>query len=78
MSVIKFKGSNPSVLIRHGSYITVYKNLGKLYVKKGDKVQSKQAIGEVFTNQKTGKTEVQFSIFYNVKVLNPKGWIFQM
>ncbi len=78
MSVITFKGSNPSVLIRHGSYITVYKNLGKLYVKKGDKVQSKQAIGEVFTNQKTGKTEVQFSIFYNVKVLNPKGWIFQM
>lgn len=78
MSVVTFKGSNPSVLIRHGNYITVYKNLGKLYVKKGDKVKAKEAIGEVFTNQQTGKTEIQFSIFNNVKVLNPKGWIYHM
>jgi len=78
MSVVTFKGSNPSLLIRHGNYITVYKNLGKLYVKKGDKVKAKEAIGEVFTNQQTGKTEIQFSIFNNVKVLNPKGWIYQM
>jgi len=78
MSVVTFKGSNPSVLIRHGNYITVYKNLGKLYVKKGDKVKAKEAIGEVFTNQQTGSTEIQFSIFNNVKVLNPKGWIYQM
>ena len=78
MSVVTFKGSNPSVLIRHGNYITVYKNLGKLYVKKGDKVKAKEAIGEVFTNQQTGKTEIQFSIFNNVKGLNPKGWIYQM
>jgi|TARA_B110000240_G_C13503226_1_gene454855 septal ring factor EnvC (AmiA/AmiB activator) len=78
MSVVLIKGSNPSVLIRHGNYISVYKNLGKLYVKKGDKVKAKEIIGEVFTNKKTGKTELQFSIFNNVKVLNPKGWIYQM
>ena len=78
MSVILIKGSNPSVLIRHGNYISVYKNLGKLYVKKWDKVKAKEIIGEVFTNKKTGKTELQFSIFNNVKVLNPKGWIYQM
>ena len=78
MSVLTFKGSNPSVLIRHGNYITVYKNLGELYVKKGDKVKSKEVIGEVFTNQQTGKTEVQFSIFNNIKVLNPIGWIYRM
>ena len=78
MSVVTFKGSNPSVLIRHGNYISVYKNLGKLYVKKGDKVQAKQIIGEVFTNKQTGKTQLQFSIFNNVNVLDPKGWIYQM
>ena len=78
MSVVTYKGSNPSVLIRHGNYITVYKNLGKLYVKKGDKVKAKQNIGEAFTNQQTGKTEIQFGIFNNVTVLNPKGWIYQM
>ena len=53
MSIIIIKGSNPSVLIRHGSYITLYTNLSKLYVKKGEKVTSKQVIGEVFTNQQT-------------------------
>ena len=78
MSVVTYKGSNPSVLIRHGNFISVYKNLGKLYVKKGDKVKAKQVIGEVFTNQQTVKTELQFSIFNNVKALNPKGWIYQM
>ncbi|MGA1547006.1 MAG: murein hydrolase activator EnvC family protein [Flavobacteriaceae bacterium] len=78
MSVVSFKGSNPSVLIRHGNYITVYKNLGKLYVKKGEKVKAKDPIGEVFTNQQTGKTEIQFSIFNNIKVLNPQGWLYQM
>ena len=51
MSIIIIKGSNPSVLIRHGSYITLYTNLSKLYVKKGEKVASKQVIGEVFTNR---------------------------
>ncbi|MDO7576628.1 MAG: peptidoglycan DD-metalloendopeptidase family protein [Flavobacteriaceae bacterium] len=78
MSVVTYKGSNPSVLIRHGNFISVYKNLGKLYVKKGDKVKAKQAIGEVFTNQQNGKTELQFSIFNNVTALDPKGWIYQM
>lgn len=78
MSVVTYKGSNPSVLIRHGNFISVYKNLGKLYVKKGDKVKAKQEIGEVFTNQQNGKTELQFSIFNNVTALDPKGWIYQM
>ena len=78
LSVVTYKGSNPSVLIRHGNYITVYKNLGKLYVKKGDQVKAKQSIGTVFTNLKTGKTELQFSIFDNVKPVNPKGWVYQM
>ena len=78
MSVIIIKGSNPSVLIRHGNFITLYTNLAKLYVKKGEKVAAKQPIGEVFTNQQTGKTQLQFGIFNNVKALNPKDWVYQM
>ena len=78
MSVIVIKGSNPSVLIRHGNFITLYTNLAKLYVTKGEKVNAKQAIGEVFTNLKTGKTQFQFGIFNNVNALNPKEWVYQM
>ena len=78
MSVIVIKGSNPSVLIRHGNFITLYTNLAKLYVTKGEKVNAKQAIGEVFTNLQTGKTQFQFGIFNNVNALNPKEWVYQM
>ena len=78
MSVIIIKGSNPSVLIRHGNFITLYTNLSKLYVRKGEKVKAKQIIGEVFTNKQTGETQLQFGIFNNVNALNPKDWVYQM
>ena len=78
MAVLVYKGSNPSVLIKHGNYITAYKNLGKVDVKKGDIVIAKQKIGRVFTNQKSGKSTIQFSIFNNTVPQNPKNWIFEM
>ena len=63
MSLMSFRGSNPTVLVKHGNYITAYKNLAKVYVKKGQKVAAKQALGEVFSNPQTGKTNLQFGIF---------------
>ncbi len=78
MTVLSFKGSNPTVLIKHGNYITTYKNIGKLYVKKGDKVKAKQAIGEIFTHPQTGKTILQFSVFNEFTPQNPKNWIYKM
>ena len=50
MSILSFKGSNPTVLIKHGNFITTYKNMGKVYVKKGEKVAAKQPIGEIFSH----------------------------
>ena len=78
MTVLSFKGSNPTVLIKHGNYITTYKNIGKLYVKKGDKVKAKQAIGEIFTHPQTGKTILQFSVFNEFTPQDPKSWIYRM
>ena len=78
MSIIGFKGSNPTVLIQHGNYITTYSNLGEVYVVKGQKVKAKEKIGKVFTNPETGKTELKFSVFKNSSPTNPKGWLFRM
>lgn len=78
MTILSFKGSNPTILIKHGSFITTYKNIGKVYVKKGDKVKAKQNIGEIFTHPKTGKTTLQFSVFNELKPQNPKSWIYRM
>lgn len=76
--IIASKNGNPSVLIRHGNYFTAYSNLGKIYVKKGDKVTTKQEIGEVFTNPSNGQTMLSFSVFNNSKTENPASWIFKM
>ena len=78
LSVLQFKGSNPTVLIQHGNYITAYKNLAKVFVKKGDRVSSRQNIGEVFTNSSTGKSSIQFSVFQNTTPINPLLWIIKM
>ena len=78
MTVLSFKGNNPTVLIKHGNFITTYKNISKVYVKKGDKVKAKQPIGEIFTNPQTGKTTLQFSVFNELKAQNPKNWIYKM
>ena len=78
LSVLQFRGSNPTVLIQHGNYITAYKNLSKVFVNKGDKVDSNQYIGEVFTNSSTGKSSIQFSIFQKTTPLDPLSWILRM
>jgi septal ring factor EnvC (AmiA/AmiB activator) len=78
MSIIGFKGSNPTVLIQHGNYITAYSNLGEVYVFKGQKVKPKEIIGKVFTNSETGKTELKFSVFKASTPVNPKTWIYRM
>lgn len=77
--IVVIKNSNPIVMIRHGNYITAYKNLSKVYVKEGDKVTTKQEIGEVFTNPSNGDTILNFVIYdQKVNTLNPAEWIYKM
>ena len=78
MNVFSVKGSNPTVLIQHGNYITAYSNLETILVKKGQKVASKEVIGKVFTHPETGKAELKFSVFETSTPINPKTWIYRM
>ena len=78
MAILSFKGSNPAVLIKHGNFITTYKNIAKVYVRKGEKVKSKQSIGEIFTHPQSGKTTLQFSVFNELKPQNPNNWIYKL
>ena len=74
----QLKGANRAVYIRHGNFITVYNNLTKVLVKKGDKVSTKQDIGTVFTNPLTGKTILKFLLYEDSKRHNPAHWIYKM
>lgn len=65
-----------AVIVQHGNYRTVYSNLSKLNVKQGDKVETKQAIGTIFTDpEQDQRTELYFQIYKDRDILNPELWI---
>ena len=47
-------------------------------VKKGDKVKTKQNIGEAFTNPSNGKTILNFSVLKETTTQNPAEWCYKM
>ena len=62
------------VIIRHGEYMSVYANLKSVSVKNGQKVDTKQSIGTVSTNE-DGVSEYKFQIFKGTHHLNPSIWL---
>ncbi|MFB9055218.1 murein hydrolase activator EnvC family protein [Mariniflexile ostreae] len=76
--VVVIKNANAIVMIRHGNYITAYKNLKSVSVKEGDKVGTKQEIGEVFTSPNNGETLLYFSVYKEIETQNPASWIYKM
>lgn len=77
-AIVALKNANPAIIIRHGTYFTIYKNLSKIFVKQGDKVTTKQVIGEVFTNKNNGETILGFGVNKNSNTENPSNWIYKM
>lgn len=69
-------GYNNSVIIRHGNYLTVYSNLSDVYVKAGDRVSTRQAIGRVFTDTEDGNSTIlHFQLWKEKTKLNPAPWL---
>ena len=65
-----------NVLIRHGSYISVYCNLSSASVKQGDEVSTKQTIGPVFSDKADGgRTVLHFQLRREKEKLNPEPWL---
>ncbi len=72
------KGANKAVMVRHGDYITIYNNLSKVFVTKGDTVSLGQDLGEIATSTSTGKTTLHFLIYKNTDKMDPADWILRM
>ena len=69
-------GFNNSVIVRHGNYLTVYSNLSQVYVKAGDKVSTRQAIGKIFSDAEDGNSTVlHFQLWKEKTKLNPEPWL---
>lgn len=62
------------VLIRHGSYISVYCNLSETRLKKGDNVKTSDIVGNVQTSE-DGTPILHFQLHKESKRLNPSEWL---
>lgn len=78
MAIQLMPGNKKAVLVKHGNYISVYNNLEKVSVSKGDKVKTKQEVGTIFTDKITDRTILNFMLKNNSKTVNPRSWIYRM
>jgi septal ring factor EnvC (AmiA/AmiB activator) len=77
-SVVAIPGSPlKAIILKHGSYFTVYSNLISVSVKIGDVVSLKQALGEVYTNEDQNESVLHFQLWKDMEKLDPKGWLFK-
>ena len=75
-AIINIPGQEKAVLVNHGEYYTVYSRLSTVYVGRGDIVQPKQNIGQIWTDD-DGKTILQFQVWKGQSKQNPAFWIVQ-
>ena len=67
-------GGNKNVLVRHGSYISVYCNLSSVIVAKGQKVHARDILGTVKCDS-DGNCVLHFQLRKETAKLNPELWI---
>lgn len=72
-AVFQFSGSK-NVLVRHGSYISVYCNLSSVIVKKGQKLKARDLIGTIAKDD-SGNSVLHFQLRKETTKLNPELWI---
>ncbi|MFN6115531.1 MAG: murein hydrolase activator EnvC family protein [Flavobacteriales bacterium] len=78
-SVIVIPGAGKAVIISHGAYRTVYSNLRDVTVAKGQKVDTKQVVGTVLTDENGSVAHIEIWKITSeglVKV-DPALWIFR-
>ena len=72
-AVFQFSGLN-NVIIRHGSYMSVYCNLSSVFVRKGTHVNTRQVIGNIHTDS-SGNAILHFQLRKEISKLNPEVWL---
>jgi len=73
--VFNFPGLNNIIMVRHGDYLTVYANIAKVYVRKGQIVKTGQVLGLIYTDTSDRKTVLKFQLWKNSLKQNPSSWL---
>lgn len=73
--VFEIRGANMTVIIRHGKFLSVYTNIVNVKVKPGDKVSTKQEIGDVYSDPGENKNCVLKFMIFETNYQDPEIWI---
>jgi septal ring factor EnvC (AmiA/AmiB activator) len=73
--VFPILGANYAVLIRHGEFLTVYQNVVNVRVKIGDKVLTKEDLGDAYTDEVHDVAMVHFEVWREKTIMNPEEWL---
>ena len=74
VSAIFTLGGLYNVIVRHGSYMSVYCNLSGISVKRGQKVSTRQTLGSV-ARDASGNCTLHFQLRRETAKLNPESWL---
>ena len=67
-------GGMYNVIVRHGSYMSVYCNLSSAAVRRGQTVEARQTIGTIATDA-SGNATLHFQLRKETAKLNPEAWL---
>lgn len=67
-------GGMYNIIVRHGSYMSVYCNLSSTAVRQGQQVQARQILGNVATDA-SGNCTLHFQLRKETSKLNPEAWL---
>lgn len=75
IEIIRLPGEPITLIMQHGNFFTHYGNLSEVFVKKGDQVTTRQAIGKIFTDPEDNQTVVQFGLWKDGELEDPYPWL---
>jgi septal ring factor EnvC (AmiA/AmiB activator) len=78
-SVLVIPGAGKVVMVKHGSYRSVYSNLQEVFVTKGEKVETKEEIGQLLANGNTSQAHIEvwkINADGSMAKQNPEYWIY--
>lgn len=73
-SIFEIDGYDTVVIVRHGSYLTVYAGISGVMVSKGAQVKTGQQLGRLHTDG-AGRSVLHFEVRNERQKLNPLEWI---
>jgi septal ring factor EnvC (AmiA/AmiB activator) len=73
VGITTIPGFKNMVIIKHGSYYSVYSKLDETNISKDQKIKRGQVIGKVFADG-NGQAEIHFELWKDKVKLNPESW----